>query len=134
MTAPTIESEAFITIEIELRSTDIGRTPFGDRREVFFDGTATSTLWDGEWQVNGVDHIVVGTGGVVRIDVHVTIAGDGEVITYRGHGRAGAAGVVEGVTFDTPSERFADLNTTVAIGRGALDGSHLTVTLYRILP
>lgn len=132
--APQLESEPFITVEIELAPTEVGRTPFGHRREVFFEGTAISTLWDGEWHVNGVDHIVVGDGGVVRIDVHVTIAGDGEVLTYRGHGRAGTHGVVEGVTFETPSERLAELNTTVAVGRGALDGTHLTITLYRIVP
>lgn len=134
MAAPRIESEPFVTIEIVLRTTPVGRTPFGDRREVFFDGTATSTLWDGDWQVNGIDHITTGDGGVVRIDVHVTMTGDGEVVTYRGHGRAGAHGVVEGVTFETPSERLSELNTTVAVGRGALDGDRLTITLYRIIP
>lgn len=133
MSSPRIESEPFITLTLLLRSTPVGRTPFGDRREVFFDGTATSSLWDGEWHADGVDHITVGDGGVVRIDVHVTMAGDGEVLTYRGHGRAGADGVVEGVTFETPTERLAALNTTVAVGRGSLDGDHLTIRLYRII-
>lgn len=133
MESPRIESEPFITLEIVLRATPVGRTPFGDRREVFFEGTAISSLWDGEWKANGVDHITVGDGGVVRIDVHVTMSGDGEVVTYRGHGRAGTSGVVEGVTFETPTERLANLNTTVAVGRGSLDGDRLTITLYRIL-
>ncbi len=129
---PTVEREPFLTLVVTLRPTDVGQTPFGFRREVFFEGTATSELWDGEWSANGIDHIVVGDGGVVRIDVHVNLCGPDETVVYRGHGRAGAAGVVGGVTFETTSERLAALNTTVAVGRGTVDGDQLTVTLYRI--
>lgn len=139
MQAPTLSPEPFITLELTLRPTIVGRTPFGDRQEVYFDGSARSELWDGDWAAEGVDHIVVGRGGVVRIDVHVTIAGSGpggerEVVTYRGHGRSGGAGVVEGVTFETSSERLGELDTTVAVGRGSLDGDRLSIALYRIRP
>lgn len=139
MQAPTVETDPFVTLEVVLDSTAVGQTPFGGRSEVFFEGTATSSLWDGQWAVKGVDHITVGDGGVVRIDVHVTLSGSGpdgadEVLTYRGHGRGGPDGVVEGVTFDTPTERLGELNTTVAVGRGALEENRLTIWLYRLVP
>ncbi len=97
-----------------------------------FDGTATSALWKGERAVYGIDHIALSTTGTARIDVHVIISGDDEVITYRGNGRGTAIGVREGVIFETASERLAWLNDTVAIGKGTLDGDDLLIELFRI--
>lgn len=134
MTAPTIDDTPFITLDVELRPVAIGTPPWGARSEVFFDGTATSRHWDGEWNVSGIDHIVSGTNAIARIDVHVFISdpSSDEVITYRGHGRGGPTGVVEGVTFETASERLSWLNEIVAVGRATLDGAHLTVELFRL--
>jgi hypothetical protein len=132
MGAPEVEPESFMTLHLTLRRIPIGTTPFGTRLEVPFEGTATSGLWDGEREVYGVDHIAISTTGTARIDVHVIISGDDEVITYRGNGRGTAVGVREGVIFETASERLAWLNDTVAIGTGTVNGDDLLVELFRI--
>jgi hypothetical protein len=132
MGAPEVENEPFMTLNVKLRMMPIGTTPYGTRLEVPFEGTATSALWDGEREVYGIDHISVSTTGTARIDVHVIISGDDEVITYRGNGRGTAIGVREGVIFETASERLAWLNDTVAIGKGAVDGDDLLIELFRI--
>jgi hypothetical protein len=134
MPAPSIESEPFMTLVVELRRVPIGTPPWGERSEVFFEGTATSSCWDGTRAASGIDHITRGTNGIARIDVHVFVTDPGgdEVVAYRGHGRGGPDGVLEGVTFETASERLAWLNDTVAVGRATIDGSQLTVELYRV--
>ncbi len=119
-------------LELTLRTIPIGTTPYGARLEVPFEGTATSNLWDGTREVYGIDHITLSSTGTARIDVHVIISGDDEVITYRGNGRGTAVGVREGVIFETASERIAWLNDAVAVGKGTLDGSHLTIELFLI--
>jgi hypothetical protein len=84
--------------------------------------------------VTGVDHLTVASTGTSAIDVHVRIAGDGEtdVVTYRGHGRSAAGRILEGVTFETPSDLLASLNDTVAVGVAGLDGDRLSIELYRL--
>ena len=133
MAAPEIEAEPFMTLTVTLRRIPIGATPYGERMEVPFEGTATSTLWEGEREVWGVDHITIGNTGTARIDVHtIIIMGGDEVITYRGTGRGLSIGVREGVIFETAIERLAWLNDTVAVGSGRLDGDRLTVEIFRI--
>ena len=132
MSAPEVEQEPFMTLNLTLRRIPIGSTPFGIRVEVPFEGTAMSELWDGEREVYGIDHITISSTGTARIDVHVIISGDGEVVTYRGNGRGTFIGVREGVIFETASERLAWLNDAVAIGKGTLDGDHLLIELFRI--
>jgi hypothetical protein len=133
MSAPEVEPESFMTLNLTLRHIPIGTTPYGTRLEVPFEGTAVSTLWDGEREVYGIDHIRISSTGTALIDVHVIISGDGEVVTYRGNGRGTSIGVREGVIFETASERLAWLNDTVAIGRGTVDGDHLLIELFRIM-
>jgi Protein of unknown function (DUF3237) len=130
MAAPSVEQEAFIVLEVDLRMHPVGGTPFGTRLEVPFEGTATSRLWEGERSVWGVDHITVSTAGTAEIDVHVVIDGGDEIVIYRGHGRGTEGGVREGVTFETASERLAWLNDAVALGKGTLTADHLTVELF----
>jgi hypothetical protein len=132
MGAPGVAETPFMTLELTLRTIPIGTTPYGTRLEVPFEGTATSEHWDGSREVYGIDHITLSATGTARIDVHVIISGDDEVITYRGNGRGTAIGVREGVIFETASERVAWLNDAVAIGKGTLDGSHLTIELFLI--
>jgi len=130
MAAPDVEQDPFMVLEVELRMHPIGTTPFGTRLEVPFEGTATSRLWDGERTAWGIDHITISTAGTAEIDVYVVIKGDDEIVTYRGHGRGTDAGVREGVTFETASERLAWLNDAVALGKGTVVGTHLTVELF----
>lgn len=132
MSAPSVEQEPFMMLEVTLRMIPIGTTPYGTRLEVPFEGSATSDLWEGERAVSGIDHITVSSTGIARIDVHTIISGGDEVVTYRGNGRGGPNGVWEGVIFETACERLAWLNDVVAIGRGTLDGDQLTVELFRI--
>lgn len=130
MAAPDVEQEPFMVLEVDLRMHPIGSTPFGTRLEVPFEGTATSRLWDGERSAWGTDHITISATGTAEIDVHVVIEGGDEVVVYRGHGRGTDAGVREGVTFETASERLAWLNDAVALGKGTVVGDHLTVELF----
>lgn len=135
MSAPKLADEPTIVVQVTLHGMPIGATPWGERDETFFNGTARSSLWEGEWLVRGIDHLRVSSRGVYEIDVHVFITNPddpAEIVTYRGHGRAGEAGLFEGVTFETPIERLAWLNDTVAVGRGSLDGDQLTIELFPI--
>jgi hypothetical protein len=132
MSAPDVEQTPFMTLHLTLRRIPIGTTPYGTRIEVPFEGTATSELWESDRDVYGIDHIAVSSSGTAKIDVHVIISGDDEVITYRGNGRGTAIGVREGVIFETASERLAWLNDTVAIGKGTVDGTQLLIELFRI--
>lgn len=134
MSVPLLAQEPMMTLVVTLRHVPIGRTPTGERNEVFFEGTATSPHWEGEWNVEGIDHITVGSNAIARIDVHTIIvdpSGD-EVVTYRGNGRGGPRGVYEGVILETASQRLAWLNEAVAVGHGNLDGDQLTVELFLI--
>jgi hypothetical protein len=135
MAAPQLETEPMMTVQVTLRPVPIGTTPWGERRETFFEGTATSSLWEGVRRVEGIDHITQGTNGVARLDVHAFITdpdGD-EVVTYRGHGRGGPSNPFEGVTFETGSERLAWLNGTLAVGAMSRDGDELTIHLHRVI-
>ena len=134
----TIESTAAPDLEpmmrlvVALHSTEVGQTPVGSRREVSFDGVATSPHWEGEWPVRGIDHIVVGTDGNARLDVHTVVGSGDELIAYRGTGRGGPAGIAEGVVFETACARLAWMNGAVAVGVGSVDAGVLTVDLFRI--
>ncbi len=125
-------AEPLMTLIVTVRPVPVGTTPFTVRTEIPFDGVATSPHWTGERLVTGVDHLTTTRDGVAAIDVHTVVTGDDETILYRGHGRSGPAGLREGVTFETASERLGWLNHTVAIGVGALDGNQLTIELYQI--
>ncbi len=132
MTGPAISATPMITLTVTLRHLPVVDSPFGGRAEVPFEGTAVSEHWDGEWRVSGVDHIRRGTNQVAAIDVHTVITNGDETIRYHGMGRGGAAGLLEGVTFETASERLAWLNASVAVGRGRLNGDELTVELFAV--
>jgi Protein of unknown function (DUF3237) len=132
VSAPAVSPDPFMTLDLTLRPIPIGTTPYGERLEVPFEGTAVSELWEGTREVSGIDHITVSTTGAARIDVHVIISGDGEVIIYRGSGRGTSIGVREGVIFETSSDRVAWLNDAVAVGKGTIDRNHLTVELFLI--
>jgi Protein of unknown function (DUF3237) len=90
MGAPEVEHESFMTLSLMLRRIPIGETPYGTRVEVPFEGTATSTLWDGERAVYGIDHITLSTTGTSCIDVHVIISGDDGAALHRPLIRHGA--------------------------------------------
>lgn len=132
MDAPTVVTEPMITLRVGLRRNDVGTTPFRARTEVPFEGTATSPHWNGEWRATGIDHITRGTAGTSSLDVHTVLTNGDETVMYHAIGRGGPSGIVEGITFETASERLAWMNDTVAVGRGELDGDELVVELFRV--
>ncbi len=122
--------EPLMTINITLTFISLGDTPAGNRLDVPFSGTATSSRWEGEVPVEGIDHVTIGKGGIGALDIRGRI-GEGEnVIAYAASGRMGRDGVVEAFTFNTASEDFADLNTAVAVAFGTQEKNKLTLELY----
>ncbi len=132
MTNPWLDDEAMMSLTVTLHPLQIGRTPAGHRVEVPFEGVATSPHWEGERRVSGVDHIAVGSNGISRLDVHTIITDGDETVAYRGTGRGRPDGILEGVVFETASERLAWMNEAVAVGVGAVDGRELTVDIFAI--
>ena len=132
METPRIDPEPMMKVRVQLNRLAIGTTPYRIRVEVPFEGVATSHLWDGEWRCTGVDHITRGTHGTSSLDVHAVITNGDEAIIYHGCGRGGPNGIIEGITFETASERLALLNDVVAIGQGAVEGTELTVEIFRV--
>ncbi len=132
MDAPTIAPQPLITLRLTLSRNDVGATPFRNRTEVPFEGTATSPHWEGEWRASGIDHITRGDRGTSSLDVHTVLTNDDETVMYHAIGRGGPAGIVEAITFETASERLAWLDEAVAVGRGELDGTELVVELFQV--
>jgi hypothetical protein len=132
MAAPRLIEEPMMRLQVTLHRISLGRTTTGERTEVPFEGTATSPHWEGEWTVTGVDHIRRGSDGIAHIDVHTVVTNGDESLLYRGVGRGGPNGIIEGVTFETSSDRLAWLNTAVAVGRGVVDGAELRVEIFQI--
>jgi len=132
---PMPNLEPMMRLVVDLSVTDVGLTPAGHRREVSFVGTATSPHWDGERSARGVDHIVASADGTSRLDVHTVIGTGDEVVAYRGTGRArtDVGSVLEGVVFETASERLAWMNSAVAVGVGRVRSGTLVVELFRIV-
>ena len=102
------------------------------RTEVPFEGIATSPHWEGEWRATGIDHVTRGAHGTSSLDVHTVLTDGDETVMYHAIGRGGRDGILEGVTFETASERLAWLNDAVAVGRASLAGDELTVELFRV--
>ena len=73
--------------------------------------------------------------GTSRLDVHTVIGTGDEVVAYRGTGRARTevGSVLEGVVFETASERLAWMNAAVAVGVGRVRSGTLVVELFRIV-
>jgi hypothetical protein len=132
MDAPNVAAEPMITLRVTLRRTDVGTTPYRTRTEVPFEGIATSPHWEGEWRATGIDHITRGTTGTSSLDVHTVLTNGDETVMYHAIGRGGPGGIIEGITFETASERLAWMNDAVAVGRGELDGGDLVVELFPV--
>lgn len=120
-------------VTVKLDATDLGATPGGIRNEVAFAGTATSPHWPGEWPVVGIDHLVVGSDGIAHLDVHAVVGSGTDVFAYRGRGRARPEGIIEGIVFETSSERLSWLNGAVAIAVGNLRNGALVLELFQVV-
>ncbi len=105
-----------MSVDFTLEFNSIGKTARGVRLNVPFSGTATSSLWEGERPVSGVDYLTVGSDGVVA---------------YSATGRSDGHGPMEVFTFETANAALGDLNGAVAVAFGSQDKNKLHLDVYR---
>jgi len=118
------------TISAKLQFNPIGMLATGMKIDVPFEGTATSDRWDGEWQVAGVDYVTIGSDGVQHLDIRGRISNGERTIKYSAIGRGtNDTGPMELLVFETADEELADLNATIAVAFGSLEGNKLTLNV-----
>ncbi len=121
----------FCSIDVELQFVPIGGVSTGMRLDVPFTGTATSSHWEGERPVSGVDYVNVGAEGVQTLDIRGRIGEGKQVVSYRAMGRGDGTGPLELMIFDTADPDLGFLNGAIAVAIGSLEGTalHLDVSL-----
>ena len=123
----------FCKIEAKLHFTPVGGTSTGFRVDVPFEGTATSSHWDGERKVAGVDIVRIGSDGVQQLEIRARIGEGKEAVAYQAIGRGtDATGPQELMVFETANEDLAFLNSAVAVALGGIDGNKLSLTVSLI--
>ena len=128
-------STPLCTINITLDFKPIGRLATGMKIDVPCEGTATSARGEGEWRVEGIDFVTIGADGVQHLDVHGRITDGERTIKYTALGRGTTeTGPREVLTFETADEELADLNSTVAVGFGSIEGNRLTLEVESLTP
>ncbi|MCP3857316.1 MAG: DUF3237 domain-containing protein [Actinomycetia bacterium] len=100
--------EPLMSVEVTLEFNSIGKTARGMRLNVPFSGTATSSLWEGERPVSGVDYLTVGSDGVPALDIRATVGEGEDVVAYSATGRSDGDGPMEVFTFETAGEALGD--------------------------
>ncbi len=119
----------FATFTATLSFHPIGKVGAGFRLDVPFEGTATSSHWEGEWPIAGVDHVTVAESGVQSLDIQGRIGSGKQVVAYRAIGRGTAEGPKELFLFETANADLDWLNSAVGVGVGSIDGDQLTLTI-----
>ncbi|BAN00631.1 DUF3237 family protein [Ilumatobacter coccineus] len=127
---PTLTS--LCTIVVTLDFTPIGKVGTGLRIDVPFSGVATSSHWDGERPVEGVDYVTIDGNGIQQLDIRGRIGTGKEVVSYRAVGRGNEAGPMELLVFETANEELAHLNSTIAVAVGSVDGNQLTLDVSAV--
>ena len=118
------------TITVTLDFKPIGKLATGMKIDVPFEGTATSDRWDGDWSVAGVDYVTIGSDGVQHLDIRGRISNGERTIKYSAIGRGtNDTGPMELLVFETADDELADLNSTVAVAFGSLEGNALTLNV-----
>ena len=118
------------TINVKLQFNPIGILATGMKIDVPFEGTATSDRWDGDWSVAGVDYVTIGSDGVQHLDIRGRISNGERTIKYSAIGRGtNDTGPMELLVFETADDDLADLNSTVAVAFGSLEGNALTLNV-----
>ncbi len=130
--------EQFCTVSGDLGMNVIGQTPNGMRIDFPFTGTATSSHWDGERPVSGVDYVTVRADGNMELDIHGVIGEKREKVAYAAIGVSianpdGSADPKELIRFHTANEDLAWLNDEIAVafGHGAAGKIRLEIFLIR---
>lgn len=125
--------EPLMTVKAKLNFNMIGDVGAGTRLDVPFEGTATSSHWEGERPVRGVDYVTVRANGIAELDIRA-IVGEGEdAVSYDAKGRQTADGIQEVFTFSTASESLSFLNGITAVGFGSVDKADLTLDIHQIV-
>lgn len=132
--------EEFATITGALDMSVIGATPNGMRINFPFVGTATSSHWDGERPVTGIDYVTVRSDGHMNLEIQAVIGEGRNKVSYRAGGislageERGSAYPKELVTFETADEALAFLNTEIAVALGSAVNGQLELTMYLVKP
>ena len=133
------ELEHFCTIKATMSPRVIGSGPAGMRVDFPFQGTATSSHWDGERPVSGVDYVTFRADGNMTLDIHGVIGEKRESVGYSATGVSLSVSKTEAhpkelMTFHTGNEDLAWLNNKVAVALGkGLDGA-IELDIYLIKP
>lgn len=130
---PTLEE--FCQISATMSARMLGKMPQGTRIDFPFEGTATSSHWEGERPVRGVDYVTVRGDGHMDLEIRATIGEKRETVAYRGTGVSIVKSPTEAkpqelITFQTGNEDLAWLNTAVGIGWGGGEAGTIAVTVY----
>ena len=134
---PTLEE--FCTIEADLGMNVIGQSPGGMRIDFPFEGVATSSHWDGERPVKGVDYVTVRADGNMTLDIRAVIGEKREAVSYKGNGVSIAnpdrsADPKELITFETGNEDLAWLNNEIGVAFGHGEGGKISLSVYLVRP
>ncbi len=125
----------FAKITGTLNFTPIGNVSAGFRLDVPFDGVATSSHWEGERPVSGLDRITIGADGVQNLDIVARIGAGKETVGYRAIGRGTQdGGPRELLVFETADPDLAWLNTAVGVALGTVEKNNLDLTVYTVDP
>lgn len=127
--------EEFCTINGTLLPRMIGNTPQGTRIDFGFEGVATSSHWEGERPVKGVDFATMRGDGNMDLDIRATIGEKRETVSYRGSGVSIVTDPTEAhprelLTFATGNADLAWLNTAVGIGLGQGKDGKIEIKVY----
>ena len=131
--------EEFCEIKALMAPRMLGKMPQGARIDFPFEGTATSSHWEGQRPVRGVDYVTVRSDGHMDLDIRATIGQKRQTIAYRGTGVSIVKSQIEAmpqelITFQTGNEDLAWLNTVVAVGLGGGEGGMISLTIYIVRP
>lgn len=120
----------FCKISAKLSFAPIGKLAGGVRVDLAFTGTATSSHWEGERPVSGVDYVTVRKDGSTELNIRGQIGSGQDVVAYTAMGRGDDDGARELFLFETAVEDLAWLNNAVGVGMGAVEGDSLELTVY----
>jgi len=127
--------EEFCRIEATMTSRILGKMPLGTRIDFPFEGTATSSHWEGERAVKGMDYVTVRSDGHMDLEIRASIGEKRETVAYRGSGVSIVKSPTEALpqellTFQTGNEDLGWLNTAIGIALGTGEGGTLSITVY----
>ncbi len=123
----------FCSLSLDLSFVMIGPAPAGTRLDVPFTGTATSSHWEGERPVRGIDYVTIHPDGTMNLDIRATIGEGSDVVAYSATGvskpgpEKGESIPHELLRFHTASEELAFLNNSVGAATGLSAGGKLNL-------